>query len=135
MEEVVTHEPHRTVKTSAGGGGAMSAVTIGKPEVTGQRSEILTPARKTIRVTRADIWHGEKGQPDRCPVARAVNRQLGLNGLIGTTKYDLLGTRLPAHSKLLPAEVTDFIVRFDGSEVPRFLRPLFFRPFEFSIEL
>jgi hypothetical protein len=36
----------------------------------------------------------------------------------------------------LPRHVTQFILRFDKlRHFPRFLRPILFRPFEFSIEL
>ncbi len=84
-----------------------------------------------IRVGWRDIWFGEQGKIIGCPVWSAVNRNG--SGCFVVCRDELY---YPGIAQIpLPAEVQIFIGHFDNFMGPRFLRPLFFWPFTFQIEL
>src|SRR5947209_3364746 len=82
-----------------------------------------------IRVTSNDIENGQRHDPERCPVARALSRAGVLHfGVMLATIVVADGhghvTSLP-----LPSQVTDWILDFDNN---RLVRPM---SFELSIPL
>lgn len=69
-----------------------------------------------VKVTLADIWLGRPGQPQWCPVARAINRALGIGKdyHVNVSHEEVYIGRLP-HSCFirLPFKVQKFIRDFD----------------------
>lgn len=61
-----------------------------------------------ITVTRLDILLGFQGSPCNCPIAKAVERVVGVKPLITTTHANIGKRRYP-----LPLEARRFINEFD----------------------
>lgn len=76
----------------------------------------------TIRltVTRADIKEGQCREPDRCPIARALDRRKGVYAVsVGTTNASVrfidANIVSSAHYILSP-KAMDFVRRFDAGQ-------------------
>lgn len=78
-----------------------------------------------ITVTRRDIMCGTAGDPERCPVARAIFRATGELVQV-SSGYVNDGTKLFT----VPLDVTQFIRDFDRSP---WTHRLFIQPFSFEL--
>lgn len=82
--------------------------------------------RKTITVSRKDIWGGEPKSPHGCAIASSLRRQFP-DYLISVwnTKVEV-----GRYTAVLPSEVMDFTFWYDDHPWLRYL----VRPFTFSLE-
>lgn len=103
----------------------------------------MIPCRSTkITVTEADIVEGCEGSASNCPIARAVQRQLGqrvsrdgfvrYHFTISPSRYSIRRGNERWCAEVIyvgepPREAAEFIARFDDS------KPV--EPFEFEIDL
>jgi hypothetical protein len=77
-----------------------------------------------IEVTQDDILRGERNDPDRCPIARALYRTTGIHFEV---EEDCIRLRPANVTWGLPCPARRFVVDFDAQ------RPV--QPFGFQIEL
>ncbi len=70
----------------------------------------------TIEVTREDIQHGRRCDPDCCPIGRALSRA-GVDhlGVVGSTVL-VADRHKGARALRLPGNVKNWIVAFDGAQ-------------------
>lgn len=76
-----------------------------------------------VQVTAEDIAHGERGNCNECPVARAIMR--AVPGSAPNVGYDIVSAGIGGMAADLPGDAVDFIDRYDqevGAE-----------PFEFDL--
>lgn len=67
-----------------------------------------------VSVTRADIRKGAQLCPERCPVARAVIRETGIEACkVGVTKVSLYPVSGEVWKANVPGRIQAAIVRFD----------------------
>lgn len=84
-----------------------------------------------VEVTAEDIEHGEAGNCNNCPVAKAVDRRAGrFDARVGST-YLYFGEDPDLREIPIPKEATAFIRRFDDEEYRG--RP--HNPFSFDLSL
>lgn len=62
-----------------------------------------------IRVNEDDIKNGRKADRYSCPIAKSLQRSIGVNWGVSTKKLE----RTPTETTILPKEAITFINRFD----------------------